>query len=183
MASSAADRNTPTAHNRAQRDETRQPHRHYARRAWHRPGGSMSRNPAATSHCHSGRSKTVDPRRKHSQRRENDTAFRPRTILEPIRNYPVGDRPRTSPDCSSTAPLGDAVCGPPGVGESGPHECVGADRHAVVERHHEGVVPSRRGTRRAMDWAARHLPPATRPPERAPQRSPATAPSRASRPA
>ena len=46
VASSAADRNTPTAHEHAQRDETRQPLRHYARRAWHRPGGSMSRSAA-----------------------------------------------------------------------------------------------------------------------------------------
>ena len=36
---------------------------------------SPSPAPAATAHCHSGRSKTVDPRRKHSRRRENDTAF------------------------------------------------------------------------------------------------------------
>ena len=46
VASSAADRNTPTAHNRPQRDETRQPFSHYACSAWHRPGGSMSRSVA-----------------------------------------------------------------------------------------------------------------------------------------
>ena len=51
--------------------------------------GSMSRsvaNPNRHGHCHSGRSKTVDPRRKHSQRRENDTAFGPGNRSAALRN-------------------------------------------------------------------------------------------------
>ena len=44
------------------------------------PWPDPSPTPTATGHFHSGRSKTVDPRRKHSQRRENDTAFGPESL-------------------------------------------------------------------------------------------------------
>ena len=48
--------------------------------------------------CHSGRSKTVDPRRKHSQRRENDTAFGPGSRSRPHDRAPPHFR---SPRCGS----------------------------------------------------------------------------------
>ena len=67
VASSAADRNIPTARNRAQRDETRQAFRHYARRAWHRPGRSVSRSVANPSRHRSWSLGTEQNRRSTTQ--------------------------------------------------------------------------------------------------------------------
>ena len=81
VASSAADPNTPTARNRPQRDETRQPHCHYARRSWHRPGGSHVANPSrlrslplGTGHNRRSTTQTLPTERKRH------TAFGPESL-------------------------------------------------------------------------------------------------------
>ena len=74
----AADRNTLTSHNLAQRDEP-EPFRRDARREWHRPGPTR---PDPSRHRSLAR-RTERKRRSTTQklrRSENDTAFRPQSL-------------------------------------------------------------------------------------------------------
>ena len=101
MASSAADRNTPTAHNRPQRNATRQPHRHYARRALHRP--SASRSVANPNRHRSSSLRTEQNRRSTTQTlptERNRHGLRPR----------IAQRQHETPSLQSRGAAPNSVC-------------------------------------------------------------------------